>query len=900
MSKNSVSTNLKASILLPLFVVLVLIISLFVYLHIYQEEEYLEEYMGAQFLSAQQAFDAGIQADTRKFTSALTTLTSNVEIKKAMISGDRDALYEHSLSLFNTLQKECDVTHFYFHTPNRINLLRMHQPKRYGDKIDRFSILNAESTGQPESALEIGPLGLFTLRVVLPWYDKGKLIGYVELGEEIEHLYKLVKNISDIDIYVLINKEVLSRENWASGMKMLNRQTQWDFLPESVISFSTLEINDARTVATLIEPDNIEKTVNYSGSAHIFRTKSSTLYNAGEPDKKIGNMIFLKDISDIKQHNMNHIIFFISIGSLIGGLLFLFFFLLTRKIEEQLEHSRISLIKSESRFRSLVENSSDLIWEVDTNARYTYLSPNLKELLGHEADERIGKSPFDFMPEDEAKSIAKVFAEVVKERRPFFALENINQHKDGHVVIMESSGVPILDEEGVLSGYRGIDRDITERKRSEEKIKHMAYYDELTDLPNRTLFKDRLTQECHLADRNKSYIAILFMDVDHFKEINDTFGHLVGDMLIQEVSKRLKEVIRASDTVARFGGDEFAIVLPHLKDVQGVEHVLQSIAKNFSLPFIILEHELFINFSIGYSYYPIDGDNIEILLRDADTAMYHAKENGRNRYQRYEPEMTKQVSRNLLVQNSLRQAIKNKELVLHYQPQIDLKTGIMTGVEALVRWEHPEKGLLYPNMFIQIAEDSGLIVPMGEWIIRRACEQAKSWQEEGFLPIIMAINLSPRQFKEAEFANNALKIIRETGIDSKYIELELTESILVDNSTSVRKALNEFKNANISLSLDDFGTGYSSLSYLKLFPIDKLKIDQSFIRDMLVSKSDASLVRAIISMASALDLKTIAEGVESEEQLKFLVEENCGEIQGYFISRPVPAELICEFMQKNK
>jgi diguanylate cyclase (GGDEF)-like protein/PAS domain S-box-containing protein len=901
MRKNGVSvSNLKISILLPLFVVLVLIISGFVYIHDTQEKKYLKEYIGAQFLSAKQAFDAGIDADTRKFKSALTTLTSNIEIKDAMIAGDREALYKHSLALFNTLNIECDVTHFYFHQADRVNLLRMHQPERYGDKINRFSILKAESTGNPASALEIGPLGLFTLRVVFPWYDNEKLIGYVELGEEIEHLYKLIKNVADIDIFVLINKEVLSRKNWESGMKMLGRQAQWDLLPESVVSFSTLEINNSKSIENLSEAGDYENvTVKESGSEHIFRTHSLTLYDAGELEQKIGSMIFLRDISDIKEQNMNHFLFFIGTGILIGGLLFLFFFLLTRKIEQKLEDSRISLVKSESRFRSIVENSSDLIWEVDINARYTYLSPNIKELLGYEANERIGKSPFDFMPEDEAKSIAKKFAEILNERRPFTALENTNQHKDGHKVIMETNGLPIFDEEGLLSGYRGIDRDITERKRSEEKIKHMAYYDELTDLPNRTLFKDRLTQECHLADRNKSYVAILFMDIDHFKKINDTLGHMVGDMLIQEISKRLKEVIRASDTVARFGGDEFAIIIPHLKNVQGVDHVLKSIENSFTVPFKILEHELFVNFSIGYSYYPIDGNNIDLLLRNADTAMYHAKDNGRNYYQRYEFEMTQAVSRSLLIQNSLRQAIKNEELVLYYQPQVDLKTGVITGVEALIRWHHPEKGLVFPDMFIQIAEDSGLIVPMGEWIIRTACKQAKAWQDEGYLPIVMAINLSARQFKEAGFAKKVITTIHETGIDAKYIELELTESILVDNSTSVSKALDEFKNANISLSLDDFGTGYSSLSYLKLFPIDKLKIDQSFIRDMLLNKSNASLVRAIISMAKALGLKTIAEGVETKEQLNFLHEENCGEIQGYFISRPVPPELICEFMQKK-
>ncbi|MGB5965809.1 MAG: EAL domain-containing protein [Sulfurimonadaceae bacterium] len=1019
--------SLKRAVLLPLVLVLIILFSGFISSFINQEKGHTKKAVGEQFLSAKRALDTAVKIDTEKLSAALEIIDGNPELKRAMMADDRDALLKQSGSLFTTLREKYSITHFYFHRPDRVNFLRVHQPDRYGDRINRFSALQAEATGEPASALEIGPLGLYTLRVVFPWYENEKLIGYVELGEEIEHLYKRIKDVINLDLYVIIDKRILSPKDWEAGMKMLGRKAEWDFMPESVIAFTTVVESNATILKRLMESGNLDPTImELSGDERIFETYSLPLTDAGQTDLEIGKILFLRDVTAVKKHSIHHILFTVGLGIAISGILLLFFFLLTRRIEQILVLSKKDLVQSEARFRSMVESSSDWIWEVDASMRYVYTSPKIKELLGYEADEIIGKTPLELMPEEEAGRIAKEFAAIVKERRPFAGLENTNRHKDGRIVIMETSGVPIVDEAGTLMGYRGIDRDITERKHAEEALKiaterfvlhfeqsplaiiewdtdfnvaewnpaaerifgytkaeakgraamdliipenvksqvseiwadllsgeggyrntnenmtkegnviicewyntplvdeegqvlgvasvaedvteqkhaeeritHMAYYDALTGLPNRTLFKDRLEQECRIADRSSRFVGVMFIDINYFKNVNETLGHLVGDLLLQAVAQRLKESFRKSDTVALFGGDEFAVVIPGLVDVDEIEHVIQSVTDRFKVPFAILEYQLFVAFSIGYSFYPLDDSNIDNLLRNADTAMNRAKELGPSHHQRYSIEMTDRASMHLSMHNGLRRALNEGELVLHYQPQTDLKSGVMTGVEALVRWQHPQEGLISPAQFIPVAEETGLIVPMGEWILRTACLQAKGWQEQGLTPFTMAVNLSSRQFKEEGFAQSVIEIIHETGVEPKYIELELTESILIDNEYSVRKSLDDFKNAGISLSIDDFGTGYSSLSYLKRFPIDKLKIDQSFIRDVIVDKSEATLVRAIISMAKALELKTIAEGVETQEQLDFLRAEGCEEVQGYLLGRPMPAEQLQDFL-KNR
>ena len=437
------------------------------------------------------------------------------------------------------------------------------------------------------------------------------------------------------------------------------------------------------------------------------------------------------------------------------------------------------------------------------------------------------------------------------------------------------------------------------RKRAEERLSYLAHHDALTNLPNRMLFIDRLGQALSRAPWHKRLAAVLFLDLDHFKRINDTLGHTMGDLLLKEVAKRLAQCSRQGDTVARMGGDEFTIILADIAHAQDVPKVAQKIIDIFSKRFVVGDHEIFITTSVGISLYPDDGEDPEALLKNADAAMYRAKEIGRNTYQYFSIDMNTKASERLALETDLRHALEREEFLVHYQPQVDLNTGQIIGMEALVRWQHPDLGLVPPAKFIPLAEDTGLIAPIGEWVLRTACAQNKAWQTAGLPPIRVGVNLSARQFQCQNLVEMIVRILKETGLDPTYLELELTESVLMQNTEAIIATLCELDAMGINISIDDFGTGYSSLSYLKRFPINRLKIDQSFVRDITTDPDDAAIVTAIITLAHSLKLKVIAEAVETEEQLAFLRSLNCDEMQGYLFSRPLPMDEATKFWREK-
>jgi diguanylate cyclase (GGDEF)-like protein/PAS domain S-box-containing protein len=527
--------------------------------------------------------------------------------------------------------------------------------------------------------------------------------------------------------------------------------------------------------------------------------------------------------------------------------------------------------------------------EWDTDFRVVDWNPAAERIFGYTKEEAQGQRAEDIiLPSTVIEQTSKIWSDLLGANGGNRST-NENQTKEGKIILCEWYNSPLFDENNQVIGIASVAEDVTEKKQFEQKLQYLAYYDELTGLPNRALFKDRMETESRRADRNHAMVGVVFIDVDFFKTVNDTLGHGIGDILLQAVASRLKTSFRRSDTVSRFGGDEFSVLIPDLHQEEEIEDILQNVYDHFRAPFEILEHTLYVTLSIGYNFYPLDAANAEMLFRNADAAMYAAKESGRNKYRRYLPEMTDYIQSQLSVQNGLINALKNNEFVLYYQPQMDIASGRITGVEALIRWNHPERGMLSPAEFIPIAEKTGLIVPIGEWVLRSACQQLKSWNTQGIQPLIMAVNLSSRQFKEEKFFNKTIDIFHETGVDPNAIELELTESILLEDTAKVLKILTDFKREGVNLSLDDFGTGYSSLSYLKLFPINKLKIDQSFIKNITAYGSDSNLVKAIIAMGRALNLTTIAEGVELQEQFDFLRQEGCDEIQGYLLGKPMPA-----------
>ena len=426
--------------------------------------------------------------------------------------------------------------------------------------------------------------------------------------------------------------------------------------------------------------------------------------------------------------------------------------------------------------------------------------------------------------------------------------------------------------------------------KKEEKLNYLAYHDVLTGLPGRTLFHDRLVQAVTNAHRHGDKLGVLFIDLDHFKNINDSLGHYVGDMLLKQVAALFTACMREDDTVARLGGDEFVVILASMASEDEAWMVSQKILKLMTEPFTIEAHELFVTCSIGIALYPKDGDDAKTLLQSADGALYLAKNKGRNNAQFCTAEMNAKALERLTLESELRQAINRQEFLLHYQPRVDMVSGEITGMEALVRWQHPVQGLLYPTKFIPVAEESGLIVPLGEWVLRTACEQNKAWQLAGLKPVSIAVNLSARQFKQQDLVELVSSILQETELDPSYLELELTESMVMQNVEAAIATLTQFKVIGVKLSIDDFGIGYSSLNYLKHFPIGFLKIDQSFVRDITTNRDDAIIAKIIISMAHDLGLRVIAEGVETEEQKSFLCSHRCDEMQGYFFSMPLPAE----------
>jgi len=482
---------------------------------------------------------------------------------------------------------------------------------------------------------------------------------------------------------------------------------------------------------------------------------------------------------------------------------------------------------------------------------------------------------------------------------------------DGEVRHVHEQAQVVFDDDGTALRLEGTTQDITERKKIEDQILFLAYYDGLTRLPNRALFMERLNQSLANAQRQGRTLAMLFLDLDRFKRINDTLGHSVGDRLLQAVSERLKKCLRSTDTiargdplaqsdsVARLGGDEFIVTISDIARGEDAARIARRIIESMAEPFKLEEHEVFVTGSIGISLFPHDGADVETLLKNADSAMYHAKDAGRGNYQFYNKSMNASAFQRLALENAMRKALERGEFMLYYQPQVDLDTGTIFGAEALIRWKHPDLGMVSPADFIPLAEETGLILPIGEWVVRTAAAQGKAWQDAGHGPLIVAVNLSGRQFRQQQLVHTVEDALKATGFDPKCLELEITESILVQSVEETINSLKNLRKMGPRISVDDFGTGYSSLTYLKRFPIDTLKIDQSFTRDIGTDPGDAAITAAIIAMAEGLKMAVIAEGVETEEQRDCLLARRCRLMQGYLFSKPLPAEQFKALLEKQ-
>jgi diguanylate cyclase (GGDEF)-like protein/PAS domain S-box-containing protein len=557
-----------------------------------------------------------------------------------------------------------------------------------------------------------------------------------------------------------------------------------------------------------------------------------------------------------------------------------------------------SLSDSEVRYKALIDNSMEAIYLYDPDTKVLLdANPAFLNLLGYRREDVGSISMHDFImhARNTVGSFTQHFAvgetgAIMIGERTWVGKNGIRRDMDVTAGRMHQGGKTI--------GFT-VARDITEQKRTQERLTYLAHYDELTGLPNRTLFNENLRQILVDSQRRQRLVAVMFLDLDRFKTINDTLGHETGDTLLKAVAERLRQSVRRGDVIARLGGDEFTIALADVAQADDVALVAKKILESFAYPFQIGGRDLFVTTSIGIGLYPQDHEQADGLLKSADAAMYRAKELGRNNYQFYTKELNAQASKRLALETHLRRALERNEFFLNYQPQVDLRTGEMVGMEALIRWQNPELGLVSPADFIPLAEETGLIVPIGDWVLRTACNQNKAWQKAGLPALRISVNLSARQFREKNLIDTVRQILDQTGLAPKYLELELTESLLQHVETA-ELVLKELHNLGVHLSVDDFGTGYSSLNYLKRFPIDNLKIDRSFVRDVINDPDDAAITDAIITMAHTLGIYVVAEGVETREQLAFLHQHRCDLVQGYYFSKPLPAEAFVELLRSGR
>lgn len=569
------------------------------------------------------------------------------------------------------------------------------------------------------------------------------------------------------------------------------------------------------------------------------------------------------------------------------------------EMERQRHKEEQGQVQTEMRKLSLgIEQTADLVVITDADGVVEYVNPAFETVTGFSREEVMGGKPGIIKSGKQSESFYRRLWNTILGGQTFRGVFT-NRRKDGTLYHEEKTITPLTDANGKITQFISTGKDVTDRVHAQQQADYLAYYDSLTGLPNRVLARERFDHALTKAHRQENLNALMYLDLDNFKAINDSFGHGVGDQLLRAVADRLNRCIREGDTVARIGGDEFVVILEDIGHVDDSTLVAEKLIKSCINPFELSGHTLYTTLSIGIALYPLDDNNFDGLLKYADTAMYRSKDLGGNQAQYYTNDMTVRVSRRLAMETSLREALARNEFLLYYQPKVDLSNGEIIGMEALLRWERPGSGLVGPMDFVPLLEETGLIVPVGEWVLRTACAQTKAWHGADFKQLRVAVNISTHQFRQKNFTQLVANILTETGLEPRYLELELTESVLMEDTAAISATLHELSLMGVGFALDDFGTGYSSLGYLRRFPIDELKIDRSFISDITTNPDDAAIAKAVIEMARALKLRVVAEGVETEEQAAFLLEHGCDQMQGYYYSPPLPAEGFTWFLREG-
>ncbi|MFZ2630037.1 MAG: EAL domain-containing protein [Desulfosalsimonadaceae bacterium] len=630
-----------------------------------------------------------------------------------------------------------------------------------------------------------------------------------------------------------------------------------------------------------IHPDDIPAV--YHTFAEVYKTGKRQKAISYKVIWKDGTIGFAENIGFPLQNQQGEIIGFRGIG---------------RDITERVRLEE-ALRQSEERYRTVMEEMEEWYFETDISGNVLFFNNAVARALGNPRDNFNGLNFQSFIKKEEADAVYKLFHQVHETGEPVKNFPQEVVRTDGGIIFAELSVLPNRDKEGKIVGFRVVGHDITERKRAEKQILYLASHDALTGLPNRMMFSQLLNHAIASARRYKRQVAVFFVDLDRFKMINDTLGHAAGDQLLQEIATRFRESLRAVDVIARLGGDEFVILIEEVKDLRGVTIVAQKILSAAIQPMVLLGEECRVTASVGISIYPNDAEDEQSLMKAADIAMYFAKEEGKNNFQLYSKDIKPQSIERLSIETNIRTALERNEFYLHYQAKLDFRTGAITGVEALLRWQNPHLGSVTPTQFIPVAEEIGVIVPIGKWVLKTACAQNVAWQRQGLPAVCMAVNLSLRQLMDDNLIAAVGSALNDSGMAAHLLELEITESMVMHNPARMMAVLARLKDMGVRLAIDDFGTGYSSLAQIKQFPIDTLKVDRSFIRNLPKDFEDKAITEAIIAMGRVLSLTVVAEGVETQEQMDFLRKHACDEMQGFYFSKPIAPDKFADLLRNH-
>ena len=905
------NTNLQITLILVFVVLAVILFFLLDGRKNHNQQQHLQLITKRYQLAYNTIYDQYKQFATNVQSGMIARFNINGVYQKLLTADEkqkewlRKGLFAKIKPRFNKLQREGKVRQFHFHLRDNESFLRLHQPDTFSDNLTgiRKTVEYVNREHSPIAGFEAGRT-YYSYRFLFPITAADQThLGSMEISFGPEILTSLLmKQYFVLSNFFIKEKNVKGKAATGEQSKLYRQSHHKGYLFDLNVLAALKKISRKEMSELKPQQDTTDALLAnaHSGQAMSFYDQTIDMVFTTIPifhpvtDEMVAFLTVRSQSGFFKRELQGfRIIFSLSLLLSIMFLTVIYVQYSKRKILEDTNIKQLQLAAN------VLENIAEGVVVTDTDTYIIAVNKAVCEITGYSEKEILGQKPRLWKSQHHDDAFYQAMWSSLTETLHWHG-EIWNRRKNGDVYPCQMTITGLKDEHGQLTNYVSVFSDISTAKESQEKLQYLAQYDQLTKLPNRRLLNDRLKQALSIAVRKDQSLGLLLLDLDGFKAVNDSLGHKSGDILLIQVAERLLHCVRKTDTVSRLGGDEFVVLLPDCKTADNVTIITRKILEELVNPFDILGDEVFVSASIGVTMFPDDGNNADTLLKNADTAMYHIKGTGKNNFQFFTASMQEHIVKRLQLTSQLRYALEREEFLLYYQPKMDLTTGRINGMEALVRWQHPDDGMVNPADFIPLAEETGIIISLGKWILYQACQQAKQWQQEGLNSLRVSVNLSARQFQDEELVEMVESVIQETGIDAGLLELEITETTIMQHIERTIETLWQLRDLGILLSIDDFGTGYSSLNYLKRFPLDILKIDRSFVMDITTDPNDRAVVEAIVSLSRHLKMKVVAEGVETEEQLDFLRKQKCHEIQGYYLAKPLPVDEFRDFIQKHR